>query len=209
MTVTLGIRKRFFVRRRLVMQDCVQMTDESGQLFKAIAAGDEQALAKLYDQYGALLFSIARSIVGDSDTAAEITQDAFVAVWRNAGDYDANQASASTWLARIVRNRALDHLRRNNALRRTPQQLLAEFAEAGGDAADLDLGIELQAERDAMRRALKQLPAEQRSMIQLAYLFGYSLAELAEATGHPIGTVKSRIFRGLAQLRTILENDPQ
>jgi RNA polymerase sigma-70 factor (ECF subfamily) len=173
------------------------------ELVRRMAVGDEAALGQLYDRYAALVHSVALRVVGDADDAEEVVEASFWQAWRQAGRYEEGRGGISTWLAMIARSRALDRLR---ALRRSREQAweeLPEPAAAGDDGPARDA-----AESDELRRmvatAVATLPPEQRETVEMAYFRGMSQTEIAEATGQPLGTVKTRARLALQKLRTAL-----
>jgi RNA polymerase sigma factor (sigma-70 family) len=179
------------------------LSDEA--LVALVARSDEGALGELYDRYGRVAFGLARRVLRDTALAEDAVQDAFLAVWRTAGRFVPERALARTWLLTIVHRRAVDLVRREERRRTEPIDDASE--EAGGDSADAAwLGFE----RDRVRDALKQLPDQQREAIELAYYGGFTQSQLAERLGEPLGTIKSRMFNGLARLRELLgEGQPE
>jgi RNA polymerase sigma-70 factor (ECF subfamily) len=174
------------------------MTDE--QLIAAVAAGDEQALAELYDRLGGVAYRLALRVLRDPGLAQDAVQDAFLSVWRTAAGFDAHRGSASTWLLTLVHRRAVDLVRREDRRRAAP---LDDAPVASGDATDES--AEVRAERRRVQAALAELTPDQREALELAYYGGLTQSELAERLGVPLGTVKSRMFAGLARLRDLLE----
>ena len=167
-----------------------------------IARADDQALAELYRRFGRLAYGLAFRILRDDALAQDAVQDAFLGVWRAAGRFTAERSKPSTWLLTLVHRRAVDLVRREERRRTEPLQPESEFA--GAEAAD---EAELATRRQTIREALRQLPSEQREAIELAYYGGYTQSELAERLGQPLGTIKSRMFTGLARLRDALGED--
>jgi RNA polymerase sigma-70 factor (ECF subfamily) len=176
----------------------VPRTDE--ELLAAIADGDERALAELYDRYGGVAYGLAVRIVRDPALAQDAVQDGFLAAWRTAAAYDARRGKAQTWLLTLVHRRAVDVVRREERRRADP--LEADATVAAADATDEQASLREQ--RRAVQRALAQLPADQREALELAYYGGLTQSELADRLGIPLGTVKSRVFAGLAALRNLL-----
>jgi RNA polymerase sigma-70 factor (ECF subfamily) len=171
-------------------------------LAAALAAGDQAALAELYDRYGGLAYSVALRILGDSGTAEDCVQDAFLKLWRGSSAFDAGRGSLRTWLVAAVRNRSIDLLRGRAAHERQELQLMP-------DVGSHDSGPEEEAaasvERAAVRAALADLPAEQRRTVELAYFGGYTQGEIAEITGVPLSTVKGRMRLALEKLASYLK----
>ncbi|MDB4967653.1 MAG: polymerase sigma-70 factor [Myxococcales bacterium] len=169
-------------------------------LISGAAAGDRDCLAALYDRYAPALLAIGRRILGDRREAEDLLHDVFIEVWRQAADYDEARGSVRAWLLMRMRSRALD--RRKAAVFSKRADLPAPEAVAAtvGDAHSGE-DPELGADRTAVRRALAELPAEQRQVLELGYFEGLSSSEIAERLRAPIGTVKSRVAAALTKLR--------
>jgi RNA polymerase sigma-70 factor (ECF subfamily) len=167
-----------------------------------LAGGDLGALDRLYEQYGAMAFSIAYRITGDRSAAEDVVQDAFLGAWRNAGRYVDARGSVRTWLLSIVHHRAIDAVRRRRPTVELPdpEAILPDtltLPDAWGD-------VELQLDREAVQVALTRISEVQREAIELAYFGGLTQTEIAERTGVPLGTVKGRLRLGLQGLRAAL-----
>jgi RNA polymerase sigma-70 factor (ECF subfamily) len=175
----------------------VDMTDES--LLARVASGDDDALGSLYDRFGRVAYGLALRILRDERLAEDAVQEAFLAVWRQAASFRPERANARSWVLTFVHRRAVDLVRREE--RRRAEPLEPEAEAATGSTAE---AVELRRRREAVQRALAQLPEEQRRPIELAYYGGFSQSELAERLGEPLGTIKSRMFTGLKRLRELL-----
>jgi RNA polymerase sigma factor (sigma-70 family) len=178
------------------------LSDEA--LVAVVARGDESALAELYDRVGRVAYGLAFRVLRDDRLAEDAVQEAFLAVWRSAGAFRPERAKASTWILTLVHRRAVDLVRREERRRADPlDDATAEAAtsESAEDAAWVGF------ERDRVQAALRQLPDTQREAIELAYYGGFSQSELAERLGLPLGTIKSRMFTGLARLRELLDDE--
>ncbi|GAA2854749.1 sigma-70 family RNA polymerase sigma factor [Pseudonocardia halophobica] len=178
--------------------------DDSVDLLAGVAEGRRDALARLYDRYGRQAWSLARRICGDDALAEDAVQEAFTAVWREAGRFDPRRGRASTWLMTLVHHKAVDLVRREDTARRrtVPMDDDTDLALPRLPGADVDaLGA---VAAGTVRSALDALPADQRHALALAYFGGYTQREVATLTGVPLGTVKSRMFAGLGRLRTAL-----
>ncbi len=171
---------------------------DDGAVLSAIARSDPDALVMLYDRYGRLAFGLAYRILGDAATAEEVVQDSFMNVWRKADSFDAERGNIRTWLLSIVRNRAIDQLRGRYGRQRDE----VDFDKLEPVLSGQDLWVEvvrgLRAE--AVREAVVDLPDEQRSAIEMAYFEGLTHREIADRTGIPLGTIKSRLRLGLRKL---------
>lgn len=165
--------------------------------------GDERALGVLYDRWSPRVYALAMALLRDSSEAEDVTEETFWQAWRQAARFDGARGSASSWLLTIARSRALDRLR---ARRRRPEDPLEDHvADAMISATTAADDTMVLGERGhAVRTALQLLPAEQREALGLAYFGGLSQTEIAERTGQPLGTVKTRMRLGLAKLRDAL-----
>jgi RNA polymerase sigma factor (sigma-70 family) len=177
------------------------LSDEA--LVALLERGEEVALAELYDRYGQVAYSLAYRMLRNETLAEDAVQEAFLTVWRNAARFMPERAKASTWLLTIVHRRAVDLVRREER-RRTEPFLPGVEAESGEGSAEDAAWVRLQRER--VQAALRHLPDEQREALELAYYGGFTQSELAERLGQPLGTIKSRMFAGLARLRELLSD---
>jgi len=178
------------------------LSDEA--LVALVARGDESALGELYDRVWRVAYGIAYRVLRDDRLAEDAVQEGFLAVWRSAAAFRADRAKASTWIVTLVHRRAVDIVRREERRRAEPleSESRPDPVDQTGSAEDAAwLGFE----RDRVQAALRALPDTQREAIELAYYGGYSQSELAERLGVPLGTIKSRMFAGLARLRELLD----
>ena len=170
-----------------------------------IARRDERALGALYDRYNRLAFSLAVRIVGDRALAEEITADSFVNVWRASASYSEERGRFVSWLMSVVRHRAIDELRRLNV---RPEGSSVELNEALQTVAlpdGLDDLVDAHQRRALVRSGLASLPAPQREALELAYFGGLTQQEIADKTGTPLGTIKTRMRLGMLKLRETLQ----
>ena len=177
---------------------CSHLSDEA--LLELVARSDDGALAELYDRYSRASYGLALRILRDESLAQDAVQEAFLAVWRTAGRFVAEKAKASTWILTIVHRRAVDVVRREERRRGDP--LDDDTPQPSGVATDEE--ADLRTRRTAIQQVLRRLPDEQRQALELAYYGGLTQSELAERLGLPLGTIKSRMFAGLARLRDLL-----
>jgi RNA polymerase sigma-70 factor (ECF subfamily) len=179
-------------------------------LMRSIAAGDERALATLFDRHGGMAYALALAILGERADAEEAVGDAFAQIWRTAGEFDASRGSLASWVATIVRSRALDLRRaraRSGALVRgfgDDDGARTEEARLEDPGAPPDDEAESGELRARIGAALRTLPAPQREALELAYFGGLSQSEIAERLRQPLGTVKTRIRAAMAALRLVL-----
>jgi RNA polymerase sigma factor (sigma-70 family) len=183
-------------------KDLSHLSDEA--LVALVARGDEPALGELYDRIARVAYGIAFRILRDDRLAEDAVQEGFLAVWRSAATFRPERAKASTWIVTLVHRRAVDLVRREE--RRRTEPLGLELRDASHPAGSAEEAAWLGFERERIQRLLRMLPDEQREALELAYYGGYSQSELAERLGVPLGTIKSRMFAGLARLRELLDD---
>ena len=175
-------------------------------LIDRVGQRDETALRLLYDRTAPKLFGLALRVVRQREWAEDVVQEAFMTIWRIAGDYRATLSPPMAWMGLIVRSRALDLLRKRTADR---AQLTQEFDEImedtmQSDAPDPSATADASQQAWALHQCLSQLEGRQREVVSLAYLRDLSHSELAEQLKLPLGTVKTWIRRGLEKLRVCM-----
>ncbi len=180
-----------------VTRELSHLSDEA--LVLLAARSQQAALAELYDRYGRPAYGLALRILRDEALAEDAVQEAFLGVWRGAARFLPERGKASTWILTLVHRRAVDLVRREERRRADTLELAPE---PGGGDVDEEAWLRLQRER--VQAALRQLPDQQREALELAYYGGFTQTELAERLGQPLGTIKSRMFMGLARLRELL-----
>lgn len=179
-----------------------RLADED--LMPLIGAKDPEAFAVLFDRHGGAAYSLAYRVVGEPEAAEDVTQEAFISVWRSGARFDRARGSVRSWLLSIVRNRAIDTLRAGAG--KAPKlnfddEAILEQRPAVERTDEEALRLETASE---IRGALGELPGEQSQVIQLAYFGGFSQSEIAEMLGLPLGTVKGRMRLGLHKVRSEL-----
>ncbi len=178
------------------------MTDE--EIVALIARNESWALAELYDRYARLVFSLALQILNDRSTAEEVVQEVFAKVWRGAHDFAPERGKFSSWLIGITRHQCIDELRRRR-VRPTAESVdetpLLELASDDDPAEAAAYTLE----RERVRRALAEIPAEQRLVIELAFFEGLTHEEIASRCATPLGTVKTRVRLGMQKLKELLK----
>jgi RNA polymerase sigma factor (sigma-70 family) len=180
-----------------VARELAHLSDEA--LVLLAARSQQSALAELYDRYGRPAYGLALRVLRDEALAEDAVQEAFLGVWRTASRFVPERGTARTWILTLVHRRAVDLVRREQRRRTDP---LDSAAEPGAGSVDDEAWLRLQRER--VQHALRQLPDQQREALELAYYGGFTQSELAERLGLPLGTIKSRVFAGLARLRELL-----
>ncbi len=159
-----------------------------------LKSGDQGAMAELYDRYSSVVYAVALRVLGDTGAAEDVLQEVFLQLWRKPSAFDSARGSMGSWLAVITRNRAIDFLRK-----RKPETEIEDVV--------LSITPDLAADSDRTRTAEKvrgvmgSMAASQRSALEMAYWEGMSHSEIADKTGEPLGTVKTRIRAGLIALR--------
>ena len=180
------------------MADIRNLADE--EAMQLVQDGNPRAFELIYDRHGGAAFSLAYRMVGNRVTAEDITQEAFLSIWRSRLRYDQTRGSVRTWVLGIVHNRAIDALRRSvvHDRRRETMEGIEERHEA---RERTDVEAARREEARSIRTALDTLPDDQRRTIELAYFGGFSHSQIADLLNEPIGTVKGRMRLGLEKMR--------
>ncbi|HSS32028.1 MAG TPA: sigma-70 family RNA polymerase sigma factor [Solirubrobacterales bacterium] len=176
-----------------------RLADED--LMPLIGAKDPEAFAVFYDRHGGVAYSLAYRIVGEPGAAEDVTQEAFISVWRSGARFDRARGSVRSWMLSIVRNRAIDSLRAGAG--KAPKLTFDDDAVLEQRPAEELTEEEAMQHETAseVRGALGQLPGDQSKVIELAYYGGFSQSEIAEMLGVPLGTVKGRMRLGMEKIR--------
>lgn len=178
-------------------------TPSDAELLRAVARGDEGALAAIYDRYSSILLGLLLRILHSRAEAEDVLQEVFVQVWRRAGSYDESRGRGFTWLVTLARSRAIDRLR---ALDSRSRAATASAAEASEVVSDASLDAFRSEQREIVRAALAELTEDQRRTLLLAYEEGLTQSEIAARLNQPLGTVKTRTRAGLMKLRELLRD---
>jgi len=179
-------------------------------LVTRVARGDSAALEVLYDRYAATVLGICLKVIGEQALAEDILQETFWRVWQSAATYQAERGTFTGWLFRIARNLAIDSYRRRNV---RPQAIISADGSDPilEETADPNSDVAEQAQSSLMnrqvRKALAALPGVQRQVIEMAYFYGMTRQEIAEATGEALGTIHTRARLALQKLRGELDRD--
>lgn len=163
-------------------------------LIARLRAGDETAMADLYDRYSSIVYGVALRVLADTTAAEDVLQEVFLQLWRNPRRFDADRGRLAPWLAVIARNRAIDILRK-----RPHEEELDEAPISPG--INLEDSANLRQVVEKVRNAMGQLPQEQRKALEMAFFEGMTHTEIARKTGDPLGTVKTRIRSALMAVR--------
>lgn len=168
--------------------------NEDAALLAKIQGGEEGAMGALYDRYSKMVYSVALRVLRDTAAAEDVMQEIFMQMWRTPGSFIATKGSLGGWLAVVARNRAIDTLRRKR-----PSEEIEEISLAS------TFNLAEESERNLLmeraRAAVVTLPPEQRKMLEMAFFDGLTHSEIAEMTGDPLGTVKTRIRSALMTVR--------
>jgi RNA polymerase sigma-70 factor (ECF subfamily) len=172
--------------------------DSDKSLMERVRAREQRAMTVVFDRYAGLVYSVALRVLNDSGQAEDVMQEIFFQLWRNPDSFSFLKGSLGTWLAVVARNRAIDQLRQ-----RRPSEPVDEIALAS------PTNLENEAERNTMmqrvRGILKEMPEDHQRSLEMAFFEGMTHSEIAEKTGQPLGTIKTRIRSALISLRKRLE----
>jgi RNA polymerase sigma-70 factor, ECF subfamily len=179
---------------------------ETSTLIARIAAGDREAFSRFYDLLAPTAFGLIRRVLRDPEAAADVLQEVFWQVWREAPQYDPKRGSPEAWLIMRAKTRAIDRLR---SMRRRDRTFVAPVDEsvAQGGAGPVPNPAVMAEDRGLVQTALAQLPEPQRRVIELAFFEGLTQSEIATRLGEPLGTVKTRARLGLERLRGALRGE--
>ena len=171
-----------------------QSLQDDATLLALVKSGDEQAMASLFDRYSTVVYSVALRVLRDPTSAEDVLQEVFIQIWRSPDGFISTRGSLGGWLAVVSRNRSIDALRRKKPMEQVEEMALASTYNLANVA-----------ERNSMmekaRGVIYKLPVEQRKTLEMAFFDGLTHSEIAEMTGDPLGTVKTRIRSALTTLR--------
>jgi RNA polymerase sigma-70 factor (ECF subfamily) len=167
---------------------------DDGLLLQRVRQGDQNAMAEIFDRYGRAVYSVALRILKDAGHAEDVMQEIFFQVWRNSDSFVQGRGSLGAWLVVVARNRSIDLLRRRKPADSVDDVVLAANFNLASEA-------EHHALLEKVQQVMKDLPVEQQRSMELAFFEGLSHSEIAEKTGDPLGTVKTRIRLALITLR--------
>ena len=168
------------------------------RLLAALAARDPGASRSVHEQYGAAVFGYLLHMLRDRATAEDVFQQVMTEVWQRGPAYDAGRGSLATWILTIARSRAIDELRRRRPAPLDPADIPAEAVEPSQDA---------RIDRWVVAHLLRRLPVEERRLLELRFYAGLSQTEIAARTGTSLGTIKTRMVRGLERLRLLMDEE--
>jgi RNA polymerase sigma-70 factor (ECF subfamily) len=182
-------------------QDVRSLADED--VMQLVRRGDARAFEVIYERHSSAAFSLAYRMMGTRSGAEDVTQEAFLSMWRSGARYDRARGSVRTWVLGIVHHRAIDALRRATVhdRRRAGDEGIEERFEA---RERTDVEAARREEAGTIRAALSSLPADQCQVIELAYFGGFTHTEIADMLEAPVGTIKGRMRLGLKKMRAQL-----
>jgi RNA polymerase sigma-70 factor (ECF subfamily) len=167
---------------------------DDAALLTQVRGGDEHAMASLFDRYSKVVYSVALRVLRDPASAEDVLQEVFMQIWRNPDGFVATRGSLGGWLAVVARNRSIDTLRRKRPSEQVDDMALASNYNLADEAERNSL-------MEKARSVILLLPVEQRKTLEMAFFDGLTHSEIAEMTGDPLGTVKTRIRSALTSLR--------
>ena len=167
---------------------------DEADLIARLRAGDQTAMADLYDRYSGIVYGVALRVLANTTAAEDVLQEVFLQLWRNPVAFDPERGRLPAWLAVIARNRAIDHLSKRPAEDDSEDVVLSSAVNLENTAAQRQAV-------ERIRAVLSLLPADQRRALEMAYFEGMTHTEIAGKTGEPLGTIKTRIRTGLLALR--------
>ena len=171
---------------------------DDAALLQMVRRGDEAAMGSLYDRYGKVVYSVALRVLRDPASAEDVLQEIFMQIWRNPDSFIATRGTLGGWLAVVSRNRSIDTLRRKKPSEQVDEMQLPSNYNLADEAIRSGM-------MDKARVIIQRLPAEQRKTLEMAFFDGLTHSEIAEMTGDPLGTVKTRIRSALLTLRKALQ----
>jgi RNA polymerase sigma-70 factor (ECF subfamily) len=167
---------------------------DDAALLGLVQRGDESAMGSLFDRYSKIVYSVALRVLRDPASAEDVLQEVFMQIWRNPNGFVATRGSLGGWLAVVARNRSIDALRRKRPSEQVDDMALASNYNLADEAERNSL-------MEKARGVIRLLPMEQRKTLEMAFFDGLTHSEIAEMTGDPLGTVKTRIRSALTSLR--------
>jgi RNA polymerase sigma-70 factor, ECF subfamily len=174
-------------------------TEDDASLLALVQTGDDHAMASLFDRYSKVVYSVALRVLRDPASAEDVLQEVFMQIWRNPDSFSAARGSLGGWLAIVSRNRSIDALRRKRPSTNVDDVVLASPYNLAAEAERNSL-------MERARTVIHQLPVAQRKTLEMAFFDGLTHSEIAEMTGDPLGTVKTRIRSALVTLRKAFQS---
>ena len=183
-----------------------RLTPEEEVLVQRLRAGDGEALSELFQRYSGMLLGLAQRILGNAAEAEEVLQEVFLQIWGQVSRYDPTRAALSTWVVMITRSRSIDRLRSRRVAERTATAAHQEKSHLHTSPRGTR-DVLMEERRERLDREMAELPAEQRRVLEMAFFGGMTQSEIAEKTGTPLGTVKTRSLLAMKKLRKALADE--
>jgi RNA polymerase sigma-70 factor (ECF subfamily) len=190
--------------RALERREAAEAAAIDRDLVAQVRNGDHPALASLYDRHGGTVYSIALSILRDPARAEDVTQDVFITLWTQPHRYDPAVGRFAPWFYRVARNRSIDIIRQRRREVLPDEPAVFDLMLGASDDSPADTVV-ARSQADRVRAALRDLPDDQRTLIELAYFGGLTQSQMARQLDIPLGTIKTRVRNGLRNLREILD----
>lgn len=171
---------------------------KDADLIARIRSGEPDAMSALYDRFSRIVYAVALRVLGDPMAAEDVLQEVFMQLWRNPQLFDSSRGSMAAWLSVVTRHKAIDQLRKRRP--ETDVNDVQLFTDS-----KLDEHVHRNIEMEKVRTVLDKMPQDQRSSLEMAFFEGLTHTEIAEKTGTPLGTIKTRIRSALATLRKSME----
>lgn len=185
-----------------VPEDGANPVDHVAELLQSVAAGDQQAFARLYDMLSSRVFGLILRVLVDRSQSEEVLQEVFLEIWQSAAKFAPNRGQGRSWVLTIAHRRAVDRVRSAQASADRDARVGLRDLETPRD--DVAESVEMRMEARRVAEAVAALPEAQREAITLAYYGGYSQSEIAALVGSPLGTIKTRMRDGLSRMRTLM-----
>ena len=196
----------YLILAATILKNRMQRDEDDKVLLQRIAWTDESALSQLYDRYGQILYSVGMRILRSVTDAEDVVQDVFLQAWNKADSYQRDKGTVYTWLVTMMRNRAIDRLRSKGFkqhIKSVDVENIMLFSET--KSSNPHASVVMTEHQQLVISALKQLPKDHQQIFALSYYEGFSQSEIAEKLSIPLGTVKSRMRKGLQMMRSMLE----
>jgi RNA polymerase sigma-70 factor (ECF subfamily) len=186
-----------------------EQNNEDHALMERIQRRDEQALAKLYDRYASVLYTLVLRIVPTSEEAEDILQEIFLQVWNKSNSFLQNRGTVYSWLVALARNKAIDRVRSRRYKQQSKETRMEDTAQLADTetAAHPHRSVVLKEYQERVEKALKSLSAIEARILELSYFGGYSQTEIAKMLNIPLGTVKTKMRQGMIKLRRVVRQE--
>lgn len=192
-----------------VLAQRVEQNKQDADLLKRIQKQDQQALANLYDRYSPVLYPLAVRIVASAEEAEDVLQEVFLQVWEKASTYTIDRGSVYSWVVALCRNKAIDRLR-SKSFKKKSKEVEIEKSHALSDEqpkSDPHQILVLKGYTETVRGALKSLSRLEVKILEMSYYEGYSQSEIARLLKMPLGTVKTKMRKGIQKLRQVVRRE--